>query len=371
MKTPNSHNPASNTPRIGILGAGAIGQLLCWQLTQAKLAVTLIGKSEPLHRQQAGSGQSLLGQSEPASPFAALTFSPFIDDADSGNDSHYQVPLACIPTPHSADLPAATGNQSSSSTTTQTRLSSLKLIIVCVKAYQVVEALTPLLPLLSDDCHILLLHNGMGPHLEVAALLGLNADEQSGRKPHCQRGLSLGTTSQGALKLSRWHVRQTGRGLSQFGDYLGKPLDSAVKSQLLSAIPNSQWCDDIVTSLWQKLAVNAVINPLTAIHRCQNGALAQPVYAATIEAILDELHTIATLDGIKLEKSVLHTRVEQVIELTSSNFSSMYQDVTHKRLTEIAYINGYLLARAQAHGLSLDINASLVEKIKNLESHKP
>lgn len=304
---------------IAILGAGAIGQLVCHQLTANGMSVGFIGKNTACNQ-----NQEL--HFTPLNPIAPLT----TKDADNS----YAVPIL------SSD---------------PINLSSLKLVIVCVKAYQVIEALTPLINRLPKHCHILLLHNGMGPHLALAPLLG-------------ERGLSLGTTSQGALRQNRWHITQTGQGLTQFGHFTGPPLNANYRHILLNSIPNSEWVDNIIPCLWQKLAVNAAINPLTAIHQCNNGTLIQTEFEGTIYSILNELVNVATHEGISLVRHYLQERVYRVIELTAANYSSMHQDIAHQRLTEIDQINGYICERAKAHNLSTPVNAKLWKLVKQLEN---
>lgn len=302
--------------QTGILGIGAIGQLLAQQLAAAGLEPWLLPRANT---------PSLAEQGEKQVYTLEL------------GDQSLQTSFLCLA-------------QDSS------KLKQLDLLLVTVKAYQVEAALEPLLPKLHSDCRILLLHNGLGPHQSLAAKLN-------------GRPLSLGTTSQGALKLSSNHIRQTGSGLTQIGDLIGAPMPEAMKTALLNAIPGSQWSDAILEALWQKLAVNAVINPLTAIHRVNNGALAAPEFEGTICAILDELLQVAKQEGIALTFDALHARVKEVIRLTAANYSSMYQDLKHGRKTEIDYINGYLQQRAEQYGLTLPINSELVAQIKALEPH--
>ncbi|MGI3016629.1 ketopantoate reductase family protein [Shewanella algae] len=302
--------------QTGILGIGAIGQLLAQQLAAAGLEPWLLPRANP---------PSLAEQGEKQVYTLEL------------GDQSLQTSFLCLA-------------QDSS------KLKQLELLLVTVKAYQVEAALEPLLPKLHPDCRILLLHNGLGPHQSLAAKLN-------------GRPLSLGTTSQGALKLSSNHIRQTGSGLTQIGDLIGAPMPEAMKTVLLNAIPGSQWSDTILEALWQKLAVNAVINPLTAIHRVNNGALAAPEFEGTICAILDELLQVAKQESIALTFDTLHTRVKEVIRLTAANYSSMYQDLKHGRKTEIDYINGYLQQRAEQYGLTLPINSELLAQIKALESN--
>ena len=306
---------------IAILGAGAVGQLICHQLTTAGMGVALIGRDSIVSIQQ------------------TLSVTPLAPANDNQQKTHalqYSVPIL-----------------------TANALDNIRLVIVCVKAYQVLDALLPLLNQLPRQCHILLLHNGMGPHLALAPLIDAQADD---------RGLSLGTTSQGVLRQASWQIRQTGQGLTQFGHFAGTELTEHYRNALLTAITNSEWVDAIVPCLWQKLAVNAAINPLTALYQCPNGTLAEPDFSDMIKGILDELVTVATLEGVPLDKQLLHDRVYQVIRLTAGNFSSMHQDIAHQRRTEIDQINGYICERARAHGLSAPVNADLWARVKQLEA---
>nr|WP_320126672.1 2-dehydropantoate 2-reductase [uncultured Shewanella sp.] len=304
---------------IAILGAGAVGQLICRQLTVAGMNVGFIGRSALEASQQ------------------VLSFTPLA----SADDKQQQIHAI----PYSAPILTADA------------LDNIRLVIVCVKAYQVLDALSPFLKQLPNQCHILLLHNGMGPHLALAPLIDAQANG---------RGLSLGTTSQGVLRQAAWQIKQTGQGLTQLGHFTGEELTEHYRNALLAAIPNSEWVDAIVPCLWQKLAVNAAINPLTALYQCPNGKLAEPDFSRMINSILDELVMVAAHDGVSLDQSFLHDRVYQVIRLTAGNFSSMHQDIAHQRRTEIDQINGYICERAQAHGLSAPVNAELWARVKQL-----
>ncbi|MDR9764745.1 2-dehydropantoate 2-reductase [Shewanella baltica] len=304
---------------IAILGAGAVGQLICRQLTVAGMNVGFIGRNALESSQQ------------------VLSFTP-LASADDLQQQMQAIPYS---------VPILTADT----------LDNIRLVIVCVKAYQVLDALSPLLKQLPSQCHILLLHNGMGPHLALAPLINAQANG---------RGLSLGTTSQGVLRQAHWQIKQTGQGLTQLGHFAGAELTKHYRNALLAAIPSSEWVDAIVPCLWQKLAVNAAINPLTALYQCPNGKLAKPDFSEMINSILDELVMVAAHDGVSLDQSFLHDRVYQVIRLTAGNFSSMHQDIAHQRRTEIDQINGYICERAQAHGLSAPVNAELWARVKQL-----
>ncbi|MGB0893626.1 MAG: ketopantoate reductase family protein [Parashewanella sp.] len=296
---------------IGIIGAGAIGQLIGFQL------------------QQAGEKISYVVRQAVDQP-SRCTFN------DLSQVSHTYQPQFRV--------------------NSDPALANIDLLIVCVKAYQVLSSLKPLLPNLNAHCHILLLHNGLGTHNQLIPLL----------QP--TQGLSIGTTSQSAVRLIQWQVEQTGEGLTQFGHCAGIKMTEALKTQLLQAIPHSQWTDDIMVALWSKLAVNCVINPLTAIYRCHNGGLAKTDYQHQCSSIVTELLQLAKLEGIGLVSNQIEDRVKKVVELTANNYSSMYQDVVHHRETEIDYINGYLVKLAQKHNISVPENQKLVEQIKSINA---
>lgn len=289
---------------VGILGSGAIGQLFCHQLVNLK----------PL----------LLGRT--ITPKSTT----FIDA--NGNKLTRFINYQNIKT---ADL------------------THLDLLIVTVKAYQVSKALSPLLANLPIHCALLLMHNGMGSHIELAPQLD-------------NRPLLLGTTSQGALRHDYWSVQHTGIGETHIGQFSGMPFPLWKQKLLLKSIPNCLWREDIITALWQKLAINAAINPLTAIYQCNNGQLIKNQFTDIIDKIIDELVEVAFADGVRLNKQSMLQKIFQVIKLTAQNFSSMHQDIAKNRQTEITAISGHIVNRAKTHNIKVPINQEMLAKVLNL-----
>ncbi|WP_285163126.1 ketopantoate reductase family protein [Shewanella goraebulensis] len=324
-----------NAPNIVIVGAGAIGMLIYHQLTHAtSLNNTPSKPTKPL----------LLGRNFCLSTTdiqtQSLTVETFSDDSLI-NDTIVQPCLV-------NNLSAVTSEQ----------LSNIELVIMCVKSYQVNDAVAALIDKLPSKVTLLLLHNGLGPHLQVIKLI-----ETHQRDDIC---LYLGTTSQAALKVGQLHVRQTGTGKTVIGKIRGAAISQQLESILLSTIPNSETHSNILLGLWQKLIVNCAINPLTAIEQCNNGQLAQAQYQDRINAIATECIEVAKAEGVQLSLTESLSTIYNVIQLTANNFSSMYQDVKHQRTTEIKQINGFVTARAQQHGISTPVNEALAEKINQL-----
>jgi len=236
-------------------------------------------------------------------------------------------------------------------------LTASDLLIVPLKVTQLKEALKTWRHKLLPDTPVVLLHNGMGG-MELAAKY----------LPH--NPVFLATTSHGALKTSATSIRHTGKGETMLGSSpchtTSTPLNTQIAEMMNRCIGPVTWRDDIETALWQKLAVNCAINPLTALNHIPNGGLRAAQYAKTITGICEEVCAVARACKIALEVNTIITLVFNVIERTAENFSSMHQDVIHGRTTEIEGINGYIVKQAKKKGIDVPINTLLYKAVKAL-----
>lgn len=231
-------------------------------------------------------------------------------------------------------------------------LAESELLLVTLKAWQVSSALVSLLPLLAENCTLLLLHNGMGALDEL---------------PASQMPILLGATTHAARHEGN-AIMHVASGITHIGPANAHgAASSALADVLHDALPDVAWHDNILPSLWNKLAVNCVINPLTAIYNCTNGDLL--AYGDRIEKICAEVAEVMAIEGYQTHKESLLSYVYQVIDTTSANHSSMLQDIRTQRHTEIDYITGYVLRRGRKHGLQLPVNTQLFEMIKSKENN--
>ena len=228
-------------------------------------------------------------------------------------------------------------------------------LLVTTKAYDVCAAIDSVIPRLNPDCNVVLLSNGMGFQEQVlASIPSLN--------------IFCGTTTEGAHLLAAGHVRHAGRGETRIG-FAAKTADDKRPvwlHQWERAVDNSVWDSDIQPALWTKLAVNCVINPLTALNRCHNGELeARKSLANQVAPLRDEVAAVCRAQGHVKIAAALPRITAAVIQATSGNRSSMLQDMDAGRLTEIDYITGYLLAVADQHSIDIPLNRALFEAIKS------
>jgi 2-dehydropantoate 2-reductase len=233
-----------------------------------------------------------------------------------------------------------------------------RVIVVCVKSYQVSEALKDIHHLIADDAIIILSHNGLGTREEVHQLL----------KPS-QRLLALLLT-QGAKKVADYHVQHTGMGASDLGIIYGN-LSSIEQGKIFDyfqqGLKQLNWQDNIEQAQWRKLAINCVINPLTSIENIENGKVNQQKYQETIRSVIQEVVKIAAKEGVSLTELSLLNLVSKVAQSTSGNTSSMRADRLAKRYTEIEYINGYIHRLGKKHQLATPKNTQLWLAVKALK----
>ncbi|ART83231.1 2-dehydropantoate 2-reductase [Oceanisphaera profunda] len=231
----------------------------------------------------------------------------------------------------------------------------VECLMVFTKAYHVLGALKELQHL-PKSTPIILFNNGMGLTEQVKELMPDNP-------------LLVGVCSHGAMKEQDWLVRHTGKGETWLGalNEAGKEWTHLLKP-LAASLGHCEWSDDIALHQRHKLAVNAVINPLTAYNNISNGQLVEPRFHDVLEQLTDEVYqVIARLNGSDAEsKDAFRRRLQQVIEETAINYSSMQQDLANGRKTEIDYITGFILKHAD--GIPVPVSQQLYDEIKRREA---
>ncbi len=122
--------------------------------------------------------------------------------------------------------------------------------------------------------------------------------------------------------------------------------------------------DNIDHYRWIKLAVNAVINPLTAITRSRNKIVLEEEGVKLAELIVREVCEAARLHGHEFDPTRLLKHVLRIAEVSRDNYSSMVQDILAGRNTEIDYINGFIARELSERGV---VNKVLTLLVKLLE----
>lgn len=288
-----------------ILGAGAIGGLFAHSLARAGSAVTLVLRSPAVATPLVIEG---MGQR------AELAL-PCVDAQSCGPISH---------------------------------------LLVTTKTYDAHTAVASIAHRLGRETALLLMVNGMGI-----------AEQLQEAYPHLS--IYCGTTTEGAYRVAPLRIHHAGRGATRIGRRGQRQPPQWFDTWSLG-LDNCRWDPQIDAALWEKLAINCVINPLTAVYRCRNGVLRER--AELRERVLElcrEIRQVSYAAGYTDTAQTLHSRVTRVIAATRDNRSSMLQDVQAGRRTEIEHITGYLLQVARAHGIPAARNAALLDEVLQLD----
>lgn len=233
---------------------------------------------------------------------------------------------------------------------------ALDWLVVCTKAADSLPALEALAPKLGVVQRILLIQNGMGQQQQVADWL-----VQQTHQPE----LWVGSSTEGAYRQDNTTVVYAGVGQTVIGPWsrslLTNNVDDAFNPHSSEpTLPHTQWVNNMPERLLHKLAVNAVINPLTAFYRCRNGELLNDAHRARhLQQLADEVATLYQCLSWSLPTPWL-THVENIARATANNRSSTLQDVLAQRPHELSYINGYLQSYARHHGIAMPIHDGLM-----------
>ena len=183
----------------------------------------------------------------------------------------------------------------------------------------------------------------------------------------------LAVTTEGAKREAPDAVRHTGAGISRIGkaSTAWAADDDAAFARLSPVLDRAglrhERRRDIRPAVWEKLIVNAVINPLTAVMRVTNGELLEnKARLGLMKDLFEEARSAALAHGVPLADT-LWDDVVQVCKATAANRSSMLQDVESGRETEMAWISGAILEKAKEKSLKLPATELLCRIVSGIE----
>ncbi|WP_044893866.1 2-dehydropantoate 2-reductase [Bacillus alveayuensis] len=197
---------------------------------------------------------------------------------------------------------------------------------------------------------IIFLQNGMG-HLPL-----LNQ--------FCNQNIVLGVVEHGALKYDDRTVEHTGEGKISLAVWKGE-IGGA---QCFIEQPSSHFPfllkKDWYEMLAMKLAINAVINPLTALLRVRNGQLLEVnEYRSMMRLLFDEIQGVLSFPN----EQQAWDNIVHVCKKTANNRSSMLKDIEQGRQTEIDAILGYIIEKGKSMNKQTPLCEFLLHAVKGME----
>jgi 2-dehydropantoate 2-reductase len=298
-------------PRIGIIGAGAMGTLFGFHLA-AHCDVTMLDSNDAVNAAIARDG--LRANDAPAR----------------------HVSIAA----HPRDLYDS------------------QILFLFVKAVDTLRALRPFAGELNPASPIVSLQNGVGNEDAIKTALG-------GAVP-----VILGITTESSQTLVAGHVRSSQQGNTVIGSTSAAAATTRMVADLLTRSGlRASVVYDIRPHLWGKLVANAAINALSALLDCDAGAIPKDANAAHLaEALAEEAANVAAALRIHLPFVNPWQYVTEVIALGADAKSSMAYDLESGHPSEVDHINGAVVAFGRRTGTPTPYNDAMVRLIKAREA---
>ncbi|KAJ8329880.1 2-dehydropantoate 2-reductase (Ketopantoate reductase) (KPA reductase) (KPR) [Batrachochytrium dendrobatidis] len=351
---------------IHVLGVGAVGMLHAAHLAKATLGSNL------------------------SSVVLLLRHKSMMEYYANGGIEWSQSAKVRVTSPIKLQLPAQDINHTS----------PISTLIITTRAHQTCHALQSVLPRLTRNPCIILLQNGvLGVFDEIQNYLSLtNAATTPDRQIHPVFWLGLTTHGITRSATNRFAFNHIGVGHTLIGRALPSTsianqyssnsieLNNTLLDTSQTHCSDSDTVQNVLSVGWKslsisiqspetirshltlKLVVNACINPVVALLGCQNGGLLHiPNGLDLVHSLCKELAPLVlprlSLLGIdSVEK--MTDKVMDVVRKTHLNRNSMLVDIDHGRMTEIEYINGYLVKLAKHRGIDLPMHELLTRMIR-------
>jgi 2-dehydropantoate 2-reductase len=166
-------------------------------------------------------------------------------------------------------------------------------------------------------------------------------------------------------------IESDGHGQTWIGPFEPSPAPMVEVRQLAELLTRSGIetlaLDDARGAQWTKLLFNAATNPLCALTGLTHGQLIEhePLRRLSAE-LIREGEEVARALGITLQEDPL----ELVLRLGEANYDhrpSMLQDVAARRPTEIAMLNGGIVAAGRGCGVATPLNDAVSGLVAGLE----
>ncbi|MBF0288204.1 MAG: 2-dehydropantoate 2-reductase [SAR324 cluster bacterium] len=236
-------------------------------------------------------------------------------------------------------------------------LSDVDLVLILVKSHQTLDVAPKAVQVLGDNGIVVTLQNGLGNYEQIAQLAG-------------RERTSLGVTFQGATLESCGLLRHAGVGSTTLVRLPGQEtLFQGIEDLFHRAGIPVMLVDNADSLVWSKLAVNAAINPLTALLEVPNGSLVeQETWLNLMLAAVQEVTAVAAAKHIDLSGDDMAQKVVEVCRATAKNHSSMFQDIKKNRQTEIEAICGQVVRYSKELGIPTPVNGKLLELVRAKET---
>lgn len=226
------------------------------------------------------------------------------------------------------------------------------VVLFCVKSSDTESAGQSIAPFLKPDATVLCLQNGVDNAERLQATI---------------RQIAVPAVVYVAAEMAGpGRVKHHGRGELIIGP---SPASMDIARQFSMASIPTTVSDNVMSDLWTKLITNCAYNAVSAVAQLPYGTMLK-VKGVTdvIDSAIDECLSVAHAAGITIPANVKQA-VFALAEAVPNQYSSTAQDLARGKLTEIDYLNGYVVRKGAELGVPTPTNLALHVMVKLREAH--
>jgi len=314
---------ATNSPKVVVVGAGAIGGLFGSLLSEGGLDVTLIDVNRAHIDAISMNGLKIVGY---------------------GGDRFIHIKATTDP------KQAGVGD----------------IVIVQCKAMHTENAVKNALPVFGDHTVVVSFQNGIGNEEVIADLIG-------------EQRVIGGLTAQAAIVEAPGVVRNYGDLPTYVGEIFGPDVGSLTPriekiAQTFSAAGlNTHGSANIRLDMWIKLLGNIGLSATSGTTDLASADMIKiPELAATIRCAVNEAAAVAAACGIEIPEAEKHDILDKLTSTsagTGESKSSLCADLRAGRPTEIDRIYGTVVRYGKEHSVPTPTLDTLIAIVRGMESH--
>jgi 2-dehydropantoate 2-reductase len=244
-----------------------------------------------------------------------------------------------------------------------TDIADVDVILLSVKSYDTLATMKAMQPFLSANTVIVSLQNGVS-NVELIASIVAN--------PVYAAAVYV------AVAMTDLNtVKHYGRGELQIGSFatdfaradkhpraLTKLIDQFVNTGVPCALSAN-----IKRELWLKLLVNCSYNAISAIGQISYGQMVQvPHIQVLIQRLTDEFLSIAQCEAVTISKEEATQANALIAQTMAGQKSSTAADLARGKLSEIDFLNGYIVDKGMQYNLATPANQAVYALVKMIEA---
>lgn len=226
------------------------------------------------------------------------------------------------------------------------------IVLFCVKSADTESAGRSIAPFLKPDATVLCLQNGVDNAERLQATI---------------KQIAVPSVVYVATEMAGpGHVKHHGRGELIIGT---SPASADIARRFSDAAIPTAVSDNVSGDLWAKLITNCAYNAISAVAQLPYGAMLKVKGVSdVIDNAIDECLAVAHAAGISIPANVKQA-VFALAEAVPGQYSSTAQDLARGKLTEIDYLNGYVVKKGAELGIATPTNLTLYVMVKLREAH--